>query len=240
MAALQHPRSGPERRLNGLRAPSRRTARQRTSRPANRGADRKLTSGFFRSAPPTRIWQLPSQVTNMHQESATYVFVFAPGCAVAPNNAGAWIDPTSKTLGFSGLGLSAAEFGSGAASIGSNWTIYANGWGGNQYVSTLEIGETAHVFGEFAAGASFAVDTYSFISGNPDMSATHYATNTGFGAVGLFGGPPGAITAGGYFLIDSFYPHQEGQTGGGAFMQDLGNWAQTMPPAALPGTMYMH
>ena len=86
MAALQHPRSGPERRLNGLRAPSRRTARQRTSRPANRGADRKLTSGFFRSAPPTRIWQLPSQVTNMHQESATYVFVFAPGCAVAPNS----------------------------------------------------------------------------------------------------------------------------------------------------------
>ena len=93
MAALQHPRSGPERRLNGLRAPS----RHRPLRPANRIAGRKLTSGFFRSVPPTRTWKLPSQVTNTHQESATYVFVFVPGCAVAPNNAAA--APTTQSHG---------------------------------------------------------------------------------------------------------------------------------------------
>ena len=125
MAALQHPRSGPQRRLNGLRAPSRRTVRHRSSRPTNRLAGRKLTSGFFRSAPPTRTWQLPSQVTNTHQESTTYVFVFVPGCAVAPNSGGMNLQQAqalAAQLGWNGFTTNLSEsqqlyYGQTAANI---------------------------------------------------------------------------------------------------------------------------
>jgi len=91
-AAFQPPRTAPA-RSGGSRffASPPRAPRHRHSRPANHRADRKTAPGiFFVPAPKTRP-ETVTQVTNTHQESATYVFVFVSGCAVAPNNAGVLI-----------------------------------------------------------------------------------------------------------------------------------------------------
>jgi hypothetical protein len=87
-AAFQPPRTAPA-RSGGSRffASPPRAPRHRHSRPANHRADRKTAPGiFFVPAPKTRP-ETVTQVTNTHQESATYVFVFVSGCAVAPNSA---------------------------------------------------------------------------------------------------------------------------------------------------------
>lgn len=124
-----------------------------------------------------------------------------------------------------GLGLTGAEYSfTGAYSIGNNFQLYANGWGGNQYVSTFNVGELAHDLGAIAGVAAFVTDTVGFVNG--DIGGLNYATNTGVGAVGMFGGPIGAAAAGGYFLVDTFYPHLADQSGAGALMVDYAQGQQ--------------
>jgi len=69
--------------------------RHRHSRPANRRADRKTAPGIFLAPAPKTHRETPSQSLGTYQESTTYVFVFASGCAVAPNSANPKYDPTS-------------------------------------------------------------------------------------------------------------------------------------------------
>jgi hypothetical protein len=68
--------------------PSRRASRWQNARPANRLAGPKTASRKFFSRPSILRPELLPQVTETHQESLTYVFVFVSGCVVAPNNAG--------------------------------------------------------------------------------------------------------------------------------------------------------
>jgi hypothetical protein len=68
--------------------PSRRASRWQNARPANRLAGPKTASRKFFSRPSILRPELLPQVTETHQESLTYVFVFVSGCVVAPNSAG--------------------------------------------------------------------------------------------------------------------------------------------------------
>jgi hypothetical protein len=136
-AALQHPRSGPGKRLSGLRGPSRRAPRHRVSRLANRLAGRKTAPGIFWLHRPETRPESPLQLTETHQESATYVFVFVSGCAVAPNSAGAsqqvaiiingsTFDPFNPNG--SGLGSSGNPLGHVAVAVqGDGVFSYGNG-----------------------------------------------------------------------------------------------------------------
>lgn len=90
-AAFQPPRTAPARPAGSrFFASPPRAPRHRHARPAKRLAGQKTAPGIFFAAPPKTHPETVTQVTNTHQESATYVFVFVPGCAVAPNNAGQW------------------------------------------------------------------------------------------------------------------------------------------------------
>ena len=89
-----------------------RAPRHRHARPAKRLAGQKTAPGIFFAAPPKTHPETVTQVTNTHQESTTYVFVFAPGCAVAPNNAGASGNSSGVTFGF---GVTANVPGSSAS-----------------------------------------------------------------------------------------------------------------------------
>lgn len=74
------------------------------------------------------------------------------------------------------------------------------GWGGNQYAGArskaLRLGGGLRVLGRV-----------TFVSGvdllqNPSTSkALLYTTDTAFGALGTFGGPPGWIVGGGYLFV---------------------------------------
>ncbi len=91
MTAAPQPRtSGPARRGQSRFAPLSRTCRRDpsrwTARPANRLAGQKTAPGIF-LAPARKTHQETVSLTlGTHQESGTYGFVFAPGCAVAPNS----------------------------------------------------------------------------------------------------------------------------------------------------------
>jgi hypothetical protein len=91
MAATQHRTSGPahrgQSRFFACPRAQRIAPRFRHSRPAKRTAGRKTAPGIFFAPAPKTHPEIASQTLGTHQESATYVFVFVPGCAVAPNSA---------------------------------------------------------------------------------------------------------------------------------------------------------
>lgn len=89
---------------------------------------------------------------------------------------------------------------------------------GNQYVSVCKVGAWAKAAGPWAAGAGFAWDTYGMFTGNE--SPAKWGVNSGFGTLGFWGGPGGALAAGGYFIIDSTYPG-----GAAAYAPVMGNAA---------------
>ena len=91
MTAAPQPRtSGPARRGQSRFAPPSRTCRRDpsrwTARPANRLAGRKTAPGIFLAPARKTRQETVSLTLGTHQESSTYVFVFAPGCAVGPNS----------------------------------------------------------------------------------------------------------------------------------------------------------
>jgi hypothetical protein len=75
----------------------------------NDSAESKTAPGIFFAEPLKPHPVLPSQVTETHLESVTYVFDFAPGCAVAPNNEA----PTAVAA----TGPNWGQFGRGAISF---------------------------------------------------------------------------------------------------------------------------
>jgi len=83
-----------------------RAPRHRHARPAKRLAGRKTAPGiFFVPVPKTRP-ETVTQVTNPHQERATYVFVFVSGCAVGPNSGYYSIGYGASATVFDGKGYS--------------------------------------------------------------------------------------------------------------------------------------
>jgi hypothetical protein len=120
------------------------------------------------------------------------------------NASGLSYETTSQTVGTLGLSQSIVQFGSGTVTIGDNATIYTSGWGGNQYVSTTEIGSIADKVALPLAFISVGVDTIGVVNG--DITPTKWTVNTGFTGMGFVAPPFGAITAGEYFLIDTTYP----------------------------------
>lgn len=101
-AAFQHRTTGPA-HLSGSRfASCRRAPRFRNTCPAKRVAGQKTAPrDFFRAAPKTRLAPL-SQVTETHQESCSYRYVFVSGCVVAPNSADGMPGDALKALVLSG------------------------------------------------------------------------------------------------------------------------------------------
>lgn len=91
MTAAPQPRtSGPARRGQSRFAPPSRTCRRGphswTARPANRLAAQKTAPGIFLAPARKTRHETVSLTLGTHQESSTYVFVFAPGCVVVPNS----------------------------------------------------------------------------------------------------------------------------------------------------------
>jgi hypothetical protein len=129
-AAFQPPRTAPARSPGSrfLASPCRRNARA-----ANRLAGPKTAPGIFFSAPPKTRRETPSQSLGTHQESATYVFVFASGCAVAPNSGGGSSNGSGSTLSF---GQKLATYAGGAVLtqpvfsllLGSNNQSFLGNW----------------------------------------------------------------------------------------------------------------
>lgn len=107
-------------------------------------------------------------------------------------------------LGSLGLASDVFEFGSGTASIGSNFRYYTDFYG-NQYVSVTMFSDIAKTTGLGFAGLGVAADFGGALNGN--ISWTKFGVDTGVTGAGLWiGGVPGAVITGSYFLIDKTYP----------------------------------
>ena len=113
-------------------------------------------------------------------------------------------ETTSQAVGTFGLSQSIVQFGGDTITVGDNGTIYTSGWGGNQYVSTAEIGDIADKLGVPLAGISIGVDAYGLWQGT--ISPVKFAVNTSFTGLGFVAPPFGATAAGEYFIIDTVYP----------------------------------
>jgi hypothetical protein len=140
-AAFQPRTNGPVNRGQSrfFASPSR-APRRRNPRPGKRLTGRKTAPGIFFAAPPKTHPETATQSLGTHQESVTYVFVFASGCAVAPNStassgvnwgqfgkgvlslaggvAGAVITMAETPLSVTGIGV-VAVVGSATASAGA-------------------------------------------------------------------------------------------------------------------------
>jgi hypothetical protein len=93
---------------------------------------------------------------------------------------------------------------SGAATIGSNLKVYANGWGGNQYVMTGRVATGAKIVGNVFVGASAVLDGYAWY--NNEISTAKLGENLAVDALAVWGGPVGAGIALGYYGLETFYP----------------------------------
>ncbi len=129
-------------------------------------------------------------------------FPTAPGSPTG-NGGNSGYQLMSQTLAGLGLGQTAAEFGSGSASIGNNLRFYPRGFYGNQYVETMQISECAHAAGPWLFAASVIADANA--ARNGEIGWDKFGVNAGFGALGLTG-PQGAVVAVWYSTIDNFYP----------------------------------
>jgi hypothetical protein len=123
-----------------------------------------------------------------------------------------WYDPTSQIVGWSGIIASALQYS--GWTIGDNGVLYTSGWGGGSrgLITTFKIGPYAEIAGTGLGVLSVGVDTYGVITGS--ITGPHWWANTAMTGAGTFGGPLGAGLAGGYFLTDTFYPHQNEAEGG--------------------------
>ena len=130
--------------------------------------------------------------------------VNATSGANGQSTSGGSYETTSLTLGTLGLSQSIVQYGSGGLTVGENGWIYTSGFQGNQYVSTAKIANVADKVALPLAFFSTGVDVYGAVNGN--ISWTKAGVNTGVTGVALFGGWPGAVIGGEYFMIDIAYP----------------------------------
>lgn len=100
--------------------------------------------------------------------------------------------------------------------FGGNTRLYTSGWSGNQYFNarpfnTQALARYAGIAGRVTGVAGVAGDVYN-LAANPNRDAIDYGTtgvNAAMTAVGIWGGPAGAIAAGvyfaGYYGVEYFY-----------------------------------
>jgi hypothetical protein len=94
-----------------------------TTHQANRLTGSKTASRIFFADPPKARPVLPSQVTETHLESVTYIFDFAPGCAVAPNSTAGLIASAGGGM-FSDGSIPYVSRGGEAAAAGQGGVIF--------------------------------------------------------------------------------------------------------------------
>jgi RHS repeat-associated protein len=117
---------------------------------------------------------------------------------------------TSKAAGAAGLGASAAQRAAGNALVGikrtgSRVVISPGGtFHGNQSVKMSSVARGAELLGRATIVVGIAADVVSVKTGA--MSKEKFGENRVVDGISLFGGPYGAAAAGGYYLLDTFYP----------------------------------
>jgi hypothetical protein len=193
-AAFQPPRTAPARSPGSrfLASPCRRNARA-----ANRLAGPKTAPGIFFSAPPKTRRETPSQSLGTHQESATYVFVFASGCAVAPNSTAT----PSGTYGTFEAGIT--ESGTAGVSGVVTTGLIFDTHGGLGIFQTYSIGG--------GVGASVGMGGYFGVSNAPNVSG--YKDYSVDGSVS-----GGVVIAGGSLDFSAWY-NGGGSTGTAPFVE---------------------
>ena len=203
-AAFQPPRTAPARPAGSrFFAPPPRAPRHRHSRPANRRADRKTAPGIFLAPAPKTHRETPSQSLGTYQESTTYVFVFASGCAVAPNsvanNLGASNFPYSgPSPDGCAIGVLQNLYAADGAQVPSVQTIQnavANYWskidpGDPSNPTASQVGVTSGVFfGTLSGAVNGSLSSYGYTATQQNFNTSDPATLqtlvTTYGAVGI-------------------------------------------------------
>jgi hypothetical protein len=103
-------------------------------------------------------------------------------------------------FGWGGIGASVLQYGTpNWLGIGSNLKVYSHFFG-NQYVKVMSVPKIAGGIGIGLTGLGIAIEGAQVFKG--DMSFGNFAIDTSIGAIGVIGGPVGAIVAGGWFAAD--------------------------------------
>jgi hypothetical protein len=82
--------------------------------------------------------------------------------------------------------------------------IYLNGWRGNQFVWAGRIAAGGKMAGRLSLGASVFLDAYGYDTGQ--ISGEKLSVDLAVDAIGATGGLPGAVFAGTYYGLETFYP----------------------------------
>jgi len=144
-----------------------------------------------------------------------------------------WYGPTSIFTEGAAVLSSAGEYGSGAATIGTNLQLYSSGWRGNQFVSTARIAKGLHALGSALTVASAGFDLYAYygLRNHGGLTQGTLSVNLTMDVVG-FMGPSGAGLAAMYYGLQTFYPG-----GAAGALTDYGNniqQNQAIDPDYLP------
>ncbi|MDE2014778.1 MAG: hypothetical protein KGJ75_17820 [Alphaproteobacteria bacterium] len=121
-----------------------------------------------------------------------------------------WYNGIDTAIGGVGVLSDATKYSAGAATLGINLRnifnskIYANGWGGNQYVWATGIADAAKSLGDLSVVAGVGLDFYGY--GTGQISGTKLGVDLAIDGIGAFGGLPGAAAAGAYYGLEKFYP----------------------------------
>ncbi len=116
-------------------------------------------------------------------------------------------------------GASAAGFAAGATQnviynsnnwLGSNWRYNSSSWGGNQYTGARSAARSASRVAKIFGQGTFALNAaFSFYEGYTAYSVGDYYAvkksgfELGLSAYATFGGVPGLVIGGSYFILDA-------------------------------------
>ena len=142
-------------------------------------------------------------------------------------------------------GLNAASFGASAGEYsnvingmwkGANGKWYSTNWGGNQWTGarTNALSKAGYFKlasrGMFFVGAGISgYEGYVAFQSGDYSGVAKSALDIGMGAFATFGGPPGWIIGGGYFLLDAV----------GAFNGPVRSMSNPYPQYAVPDNTYV-
>lgn len=195
-----------------------RPASRRTPRPANRLPRPKTAPGvFWRHSPQTRPMR-STQAAESHQEKWVFRYELAPGCAVAPNSAGATTsipvagaftltaDNVDNIIDAIGLGGDALKTAAGESVLGTAGEVLSNG------ATLFSLGNTA-------------VQT-----GLGNMSYTEATVNVVETAAVAATPPPGDLALGTALFVAKVAPVVAAQA-----VQEATNNLPVNPPEMSPG-----
>ena len=171
--------------------------------------------------------------SSLNEESATDQGGNDPGGKKNQKaNQGGESHTTDRGLAVFGLGAAATENLSGITRIGSNLALYAasrNGgvFMGNQFVKTFSVAKIGKIAGIGGAVIGTGLDLYGVYKGTTTWGQAE--ENGVFTAIGLSGGPVGAVISVGYFGLNAFYPgvaNQAASDFSNSWSQHAQSWGQ--------------